>query len=320
MDSIYVLYGEESFLIEEECNKIINNIFGNNAENQVVKYSLLEADIDTVLNDASTMPFLSDKKLIICTECSFLTGAGKDSIDEQSIDKLLKYINNPNDKTTVIFVVENDKLDERKKIVKELKNKAVVKQFNKLKENDLMEYAKKICEQNKYKISSKALTILVERVENNLEFLSREIEKLMLYAIDKKEITEEDILESVRKPVADDVFSLVDAVVKKDTNKILDVYNQLLLNNEEPIKVIAILANQFRLIYQTKKLYKLGYSEKDIASKLGIHPYRVKLANEVNLKEIELLSYLEQLADLDIDIKTGKANKDIGLELFFLNI
>ena len=63
-----------------------------------------------------------------------------------------------------------------------------------------------------------------------------------------------------------------------------------------------------------------GYSEKDIASTLKIHPYRVKLAiqNSRNYSKETLLNYLYNLAIIDIDIKTGKINKDLALELFIL--
>jgi len=96
----------------------------------------------------------------------------------------------------------------------------------------------------------------------------------------------------------------------------------MLKYNEEPIKIIVMLANQFRIIYQSKEMYKKGYTENDIASTLNIHPYRIKLAlnkaKEYNSKD--LLNYIKKLSDLDIGIKTGNINKEIGLELFIINL
>lgn len=75
-------------------------------------------------------------------------------------------------------------------------------------------------------------------------------------------------------------------------------------------------------MYQSKGLYMQGHTEKDIASILGIHPYRVKLAiiNSKNYESDHLLNILSKLADLDYDIKTGNANKELALELFILGI
>ena len=105
--------------------------------------------------------------------------------------------------------------------------------------------------------------------------LSQEINKLMLYKKDDKKIISSDIEELVCRPIVDNVFELIDAVIKKDIKKIFDLYNRLLFQGEEPIKIIVILANQFRLIYQVKRLKKLGYTENDIISRLRIHPYRL---------------------------------------------
>ena len=73
-------------------------------------------------------------------------------------------------------------------------------------------------------------------------------------------------------------------------------------------------------MYQSKELLKKGLSEKAIAETLKIHPYRVKLAlqNSRSYDSKTLLKFISDLADIDINIKTGKINKDLALELFIL--
>ena len=82
-----------------------------------------------------------------------------------------------------------------------------------------------------------------------------------------------------------------------------------------------MLANQFRIIYQSKELYKKGLTEGEIASYIGIHPYRIKLAlnKSKNYESKLILKYLYDLAQMDIDIKTGKIDSNLALELFILN-
>lgn len=150
--------------------------------------------------------------------------------------------------------------------------------------------------------------------------LENECEKLMLYKDDTKSIEEADVDCMVVKYDFDNVFELTDAVIKKDVDKSLTLYNEMIKRNEEPIKIIVLLANQFRLIFQSKTLSMKGYNDMQIASELGVHPYRVKLAKEAKIKEKETLYYINLLADLDIGIKMGKINKEIGLELFLINM
>ena len=82
-----------------------------------------------------------------------------------------------------------------------------------------------------------------------------------------------------------------------------------------------MLANQFRIMYQSKEMSKEGKNNNEIASILEIHPYRVKLALEKSYKynSDDLLKKLYRLSEMDIDIKTGKINKFLAIELFILS-
>ena len=106
------------------------------------------------------------------------------------------------------------------------------------------------------------------------------------------------------------------------TGKVIDIYHNLLSRGSEPIAILVLIANQFRIILQSKLLYYKGYTEKDIASTLSIHPYRVKLAiqNSRNYSNELLIEYIDKLATLDYEIKSGEKDADTGLELFLLGI
>ena len=98
------------------------------------------------------------------------------------------------------------------------------------------------------------------------------------------------------------------------------MYEDLSLVNEEEIKLIVTLANQFRLIYQVKTMFKNGYSELDISKTLGVHPYRIKISNGVNVSASDSLRYLRKLVFLDEGIKTGKLDKKHGFLNFILEM
>lgn len=304
---IYLLLGTEPFIIEQELKNIIKK---HKIEKiNISKYSLDEDAIKTIIDDACTISLFENNKLIIVDKLNLFISKQ----DDKNIKVLEQFIENINSETIIIFIA--DKIDERKKIIKNLRKIAEVRECNKTK--NISSVVKKMFDD--YKIEYKNIDLLIKIVGEDLGILSQEIEKLKTYKIDKI-IDEKDIIELASPSNNDDIFDLVNYIVKKDKEKALLIYDNLIKQNEEPIKIIVTLANQFRLIYQAKELYKKGHREDTMAEILKIHPYRIKLALEKskNYSSNLLLDYLLKLADIDIKIKKGLVDKYMALELFIL--
>lgn len=313
---IYLFYGIEDYLIQKEIDNIKQK--NNIEEISISIYDLTNTNIEKIIEDCEMNSMFTDKKVIIVNNSYIFTGQSKKGQIEQNLEALEKYINNSNIDTLLIFISDSEKLDERKKIVKLIKQKGIVKEFNTT--TNINSIVKSFF--NDYKISDSSITKLINRVGNNLPLLEEEAEKLKLYKDDTKEINDEDILKITNKNVDLDIFKLIDNIIMKNKKVATETYNEMIKYGEEPIKILIMIASQIRLMYQTKLLYKKGYTEKDSASLLGIHPYRVKLATEKGRKytESDLLMYLDNLADLDSKIKQSNVDKKMAIELFILKI
>lgn len=313
---IYLFYGIEDYLIQKEIDNIKQK--NNIEEISISRYDLTNTNIEKIIEDCEMNSMFTDKKVIIVNNSYIFTGQSKKGQIEQNLEALEKYINNSNIDTLLIFISDSEKLDERKKIVKLIKQKGIVKEFNTT--TNINSIVKSFF--NDYKISDSSITKLINRVGNNLPLLEEEAEKLKLYKDDTKEINDEDILKITNKNVDLDIFKLIDNIIMKNKKVATETYNEMIKYGEEPIKILIMIASQIRLMYQTKLLYKKGYTEKDSASLLGIHPYRVKLATEKGRKytESDLLMYLDNLADLDSKIKQSNVDKKMAIELFILKI
>lgn len=312
MKDIYLIYGLDEFLVKEKLKEIIKE-----AEN-VIYYNLKEENVDKLLYDASTSDMFGDKKYIVGENAIFLTGAQNDV--DHDINYLTKYINADNHGNIVIFTLIYEKLDNRKKITKLFNEKVKIINVVPMLDKNLPVYVQKKFKEEGYKITLQLAAFFINYIGKNLGIVNNEIKKMLIYKDDEQSITKEDILNISSKEINDNIFDLINAIIKKDFVKIFDTYEDLLLYNEEPIKIIITLANQFRLIYNSKELYNQGYSQFDIAKRLAVHSYRVKLALESNLKKEELIKYIKKMADLDYGIKTGKVNKNFGLESFFMEL
>lgn len=311
---VYVLYGKIDYLIEKNLKKIINE--SNIDEMNIIKYDLEQDSLTKVINDANSISLFSEKKIIIVYNSFIFTGSTKKNI-EQNTDELENYLNNINEDTTLIFIVNNEKLDERKKITKLAKKVGIIKEYNDV---DTISVVKNLFDE--YSISNDLIKYLIERVGDNLPLLFTEIEKIKIYKNDDKKITKEDIENLTVKSLEVNNFKLIDAIITKNKSLAYELYNERIKLNEEPIAIIIAIANQIRIMYQVKQLYLNGYTENNIAKMLNIHPYRVKLAAQNSRKYDEnlLINYLKQLSDLDINIKNGNIDKNLGLELFILQL
>ena len=308
----YLLYGKESFLINKEVKNIINK---NGIEDiNVSKYNLETNTLDEILEDATTVSLFSSNKLII-VENAFIFSRVNRKID--NIDLLEKYLKNKSD-TIIIFIDNNEKLDSVKKIVKLIKENGVIKEFNPLK--NINNSVREMFED--YKVSNDAINLLIDRAGSDLEVIYQEIEKLKIYKIEDRIITLKDIEDVCVENINIYIFKFVDDRINKNKKSAIITYKELLKINEEPIKIVALLSSKFRLMYQSTILAKKGYTEDSISEILKVHKYPVHLAIISGYKYNPkiLLKYLNDLADLDIGMKTGEKDKELALELFILSL
>lgn len=313
---IYLLYGKELLLIEKKIEEIIKK--EHLSEYSINKYDLENDSLNSIIEDATTISMFGDKKGIVVANSYIFTGTTKKSSIEQNTDLLLSYLDHFNPDTILIFFTLSEKLDERKKITKSIKKVGSVIEIGR--NQNLNAIVKEMFED--YEIKYNVIQLLIDRVGDNLQILKQECDKIKTYKDKEKTVTEQDILNLTTKNIDADIFKLIENIVLKRKQTALEAYQEMIKRNEEPIKILILLANQFRIMYQAKELSKKGYTANDIASTLEVHPYRLKLALEKSkdFSSSILLHYLEELADLDSNIKSGIVEKDLALELFILKI
>ena len=307
---IYVFLGSEVNLLKRKIDDLIKESSINN----IINYDYDEYNIIDILNEVNYVDLFNDKKLIIVSNFSFK------KMKEKEEKEFIKYIDNMNDNVIVFKCIDNS-LDERKTITKKLREKCKVEEIKKMDYKQLHEYITNMFTKNNKKITYNQVKEILNRCEYNDDFAINETEKLLLYKLGEEIITDEDIEKVVSKNSEKEIFTLSDAVMKKNIKQIYESYNILIKSNIDPVVIIDSLERQFRTLYQVKVLSKT-MSEKDIVRKLKINAYVVKKAYENinNYKEEEIINNLYELSNLDIDIKINGLDRFKVLENFFLKI
>ncbi|NRG44613.1 DNA polymerase III subunit delta [Bacillus sp. CRN 9] len=320
---LYLLYGTEPYLINETKQLLINHALSpEEIDFNLSSYDLEETSIETALEDAETFPFMGERRLIFLHNPFFLTAEKSKAKVEHNLSRLESYLKDPAPYTIIVFSGAYEKLDERKKMTKQIKKSASVLEAKKLNESELKVWIRDRAAANGVQIDEEAVELMLTLAGTNLFMLTSELDKLSLYAEDEKRIDVKIVEQLVSRSLEQNIFTLVDKIVHRNIEEALRIYYDLLKLNEEPIKILAVITNQFRLIYQVKELARRGYGQNQIAGYIKAHPFRVKLAaGQAKLfSDEELVQIMNLLADADYQMKTGGMNKALLIELFLFKL
>jgi DNA polymerase-3 subunit delta len=320
---VYVCYGAESYLMKEFITYVTAQwIESNDRDFAVSRFDLAETNVESVIDDAETFPFMGGRKLIIAKDANFFTAAKESTRIEHRLERLTEYLKAPAEFSVIVFTVAADKLDERKKIVKSVGERKALIPFPLLSGEDLNYWIRRQAEKVHVSIDDTAMNTLILSCGANLHNISGELEKLSIYVGENGVVTTEIVESMVARSTEQNIFLMIDELARMHVDKALRILYDLLKHKEEPVKILSLIARQFRSMLLVKQLSKQGFSQQQLASQLGLHPYAVKIAGEqARLYEADKLKQsLSRLADMDYQMKVGKMDKVLALEMFMLQL
>ncbi|MGR6897583.1 DNA polymerase III subunit delta [Rummeliibacillus sp. BSL5] len=318
--SVYLLAGLESYYIDETIRRIKDKL-EEEGEVESVTIDLDEKPVDLVIDESDTIPFFSSKKLIIAKNASFLktTDKTKEKI-QHDLTRLARWLEFPSDTSVTIFIAPYEKLDERKKVTKQMKEHAVYLLAETPKEQDLAVWVQHEVAGFGKLIEDEATAKLIELVGLDMLHLKSEVDKICLYLGEETTITASLVEELVSKTLEQDAFKMLNAYIRHDVSEALSIYHDLIRQKQEPIMLVALLASQIRLMSNVYYLLKKGYHSGQIAKQLKVNPYRIKriVEDRRNISEEALLKALYGLSEVDLKLKSVSGRRERFLELFLM--
>lgn len=312
MKNFYLLYSGDGAILNKEINDLEKKL--DISDTDIIYYNI--DDIDGIINEASTIGMFSLNKFIIINMDSYF----KDKKNIPNINLLENYFDSYNSNSYLVFVCNSDSIDSRKKIVNLIKKYGIVKKLE-VNDNYLNDYVNNYLKDNGYKINNGDVVYFINRVGNNINNVTNELDKLMLYKINDKIINRNDIDLLTVENIDDSIYDLVNCILKNDNEKAIKLYNNFIDNGMDVNQIVAIIAAQIRLLYQVKRLYNSGKSNDEIAKILEFKSvYRVKylLSDSYYYSESDLVKYLSKLADIDNAIKTSNGDGNMLMQLFIV--
>lgn len=317
LEGIYLLYGEETFLLESSLKKM-KKLFGELILG--INYIQIdETNVEELISDLETPAFGYEKKLVIVKNSGLFKKEGKrvNAKLKELKEKVYKYftdnIEEIKEYNVVIFIEEDV---EKNSLYKLLEKQGKIYSFDKQTPSQIAGRLKGIFNGYKVNIDDSTLKYLIETCGTSMQELINESRKLIEYAGENGTVKKDDVDLLCIKEVNAVIFTLTDLLGKKDIRAALDTLNNLIYNKEPIQKILITLYNHFKKIYLTKLALE---EKKDIVQVLNLKPNQIFLVNKYKgqagyFSKEELKSILEKLILLDKNSKIGLIDLSIGLE------
>lgn len=309
LKQVYLLCGTEAYLRRQYKNRLRAALL---PEEDTMNYSYFEGknvNVKELIDLAETLPFFAERRLIVLENTGLFQSAGAE---------LAEYLKFMPEYAAFVFVEEDP--DKRSKLYKTVKAKGYVADLSAQDETTLKRWVRSIFNREKKQISDGDILYLIAKTGTDMENLLHETEKLVCYCIEKETITRDDIDAVCVTQTVNHIFDMVSAVAEKNQRRALDLYYDLLALKEPPMRILFLMARQYRMLFHVKALAGQGYHKKEIASKAGLHPFAAGKYMEQSrrFQMQELRSVMEESADLEQRVKTGMITDQLAVELFLI--
>lgn len=307
---VYLLYGSETYLKKLYRDKLKKGILGDNDE---MNYSYFEgktADVLEIKDISETMPFFAERRIIVIENSNWFKS-------QSGFDEYLKVI----PETTHIIFVETE-IDKRGKLYKIVKSIGYVSEMNGMDDNNIRLFALSQFKKENKIISESALAYFIEMVGTDMYNILNESEKLICATLGKEEITVDDIRMVCIEQVSNQIFLMIDEITRKRQKKVLSMYHDLIALREKPLSILFLIVRHFNILLQVKDLSIYEKDKKVIAARVSVPPFSVgkymEQAGNFTIEQIK--SYIMYGIEVEENIKTGRLDEKIGLELMLLSL
>lgn len=307
----YLIYGEEDYLIKKYTELLKKNV--PDEANAVMNTDVFDGigySAEKIGAAGDTAPFFSEYRLIVVSNSGLFKEGRKADTGEMA--EIVKNIPDG-----CVYLFTNEKVDKRNSLYKAVKKVGYCCEINYRKSDELISWVK---EKSGNRLEGSTAAYFVRNIGTDMTHLTVELDKLTAYAGNNK-ITNRDIDIACTKSAEVNIFNMVAAIGMKNTEKALEIYNNMIFEGEEPIGILSMIARQFRLMLQCGYLQvKYKYNAKQISAELKQREFVVSscLNQAKNFKISVLMKAIEDCAQCDTNIKSGIIAPKLGVELIIL--
>nr|WP_245335152.1 DNA polymerase III subunit delta [Streptococcus oricebi] len=324
--SLSVLTGEDLGQFSLLKEEFLKRIAFDTSDLNYSYFDMKEANYSEIELDLVSLPFFTEEKIIILDHFQDLTTAKKRFLSDEELKSFEAYLENPVSTTKLIIFAEG-KLDSKRRLVKILKRDGHIYTASEPKEQELRHYFSHKADQEGLVFAQGAFEQVLVKSSFQYSEISRNLAFLKSYK-GQGQIELADVDQALPKTLQDNIFDLTQLILSSQVDAARALVQDLRLQGEDEIKLIAIMLGQFRIFTQVKILSQAGRQESQIVADLSeilgrrVNPYQVKFAlkDSRKLQLSFLKKTLKILIETDFQIKSGLYDKDYLFDLALLKI
>lgn len=311
---VYLFSGEEEYVKESAIQRLRGMLLPPGLEtlNETV---LNDPAAATLIEAAETLPFMSDKRLVLVKDLSLLMSgkAGKEA--DSDAERLSQWLENPPQDCVVVFYLHGEG-DGRKKLFAAIAKKHAAVKFDLLEDKEIGKWIAGQLKKEGKKMEPAAVAELTFLAGRGLSRLSGEVEKLRAYVQDRPMITPEDVRAVVSPSLESSVFRLVDAVIDRDLQTAGQLLTLLIEQGESTLGILAMLTRQVRFMAYMKAMREEGQPMATIEKTLAMNHYGAqRTERQIRRFSTETLMQAYQMCvDADFSVKSGQARDRAALD------
>lgn len=312
---VVLLVGEEGRLVDRGLNCLREAVVPE-AQRAFNEERLRGGELDParLVDSLRTLPLLGGRRLVVVREAERLA--------PEALDALAAYAAAPLDSAVLALAAE--KIDRRLKVWKAFEAAGVLVDCGRPEGRSLSKRLEEVAEAAEVAFEPGAAEALIELAGNDLGVLEGEVAKLAAFVGPGRRIGPEAVHEVVAARGGEpSVFAWVDAIAERRASAALVDLERLLAAGAEPLRLLALLARQVRLVWGTKALAARGASAQEVAEQLVPRARFLApklLAQARGFSEAELAAIHDGLVEADLALKSSPASERLVLERLVLAI
>ena len=306
---VYLLYGEEAYLKRQYRDKLRQALVPAGDTMNLANFEGKDIRPGELIDLAETMPFFAERRLILVENSGFFKTAS---------EELAEYMKNIS--PTAVFLFVEEEVDKRGRMFKNVKAAGRVVEFARQSEQVLTQWILGRLKREGKNLTQSTMQKLLQTVGDDMEYIDRELEKLLCYCMDKDVIEAADVEAVCVQQTTSKIFDMVNAIAEKNQRKALDLYYDLLALKEPPMRILFLIARQFQILLQIKELSGKGHDNKFIAQKAGVPEFALRRSQGQarSFTREQLLGAVTGCVQTEEDVKTGNMNDRLAVELLIV--